>query len=137
MKSPTNTTDIRNDAAGSGYYHAPRGSRRHNGVDLSCVPEQAILAPFTGRIVREAYPYASDLKWRGCVMESDDITIKMFYMKLNYNIIQQLRNGPVPVVQGEQIGLAQDITKKYPGQGMKPHIHFQVDEINPLLVGLI
>lgn len=126
--SPTKSDKIRNDSAGSGYFGAPRGGRLHDGVDFTCVQGQDVYSPITGTLVREAYPYAGDLRWSGCLIVGPDITIKMFYMRPDRGLIGK------EVQQGQVIGTAQGISNKYAGQGMTDHIHFQVDKINPLLL---
>ncbi|CAD5111521.1 DgyrCDS825 [Dimorphilus gyrociliatus] len=45
------------DGNGCGHYGAPRGSRRHNGIDLRCEADSDIYAPFPGTIVRRSRPY--------------------------------------------------------------------------------
>ncbi len=63
----SNLAQIRKDIAGDGHYGASRsnGTRKHAGVDLEVSPGQIINAPFKAKIIREAYPYASDfeLSW--------------------------------------------------------------------------
>ncbi len=44
ITSPTGL-GIRNDPAGSGHYGAPRGRRKHNGLDFLCVPGQTVVCP--------------------------------------------------------------------------------------------
>ena len=123
--SPTGKLDIRQDSAGSGSFHAPRGGRLHEGVDFVCTAGQEIYAPISGKIKRVAYPYASDLRWTGCVIESLNVKIMMFYMKLARNMVGK------NVARGDIIGKAQAISNKYPDSGMIDHVHMQVEWINP------
>lgn len=128
MISPTGR-GIRRDQAGDGSYGSSRGSRRHVGLDFLCDVDQAVVAPISGVIVRIANPYAdSDLS--GLVIRGEQATIKMFYFLPATGIVG------TQVRQGQPIGTAQDVTLKYPGQGMLPHIHLQVDQVDPeLLLG--
>lgn len=133
LLSPTGDWLVRNDGAGIGTYGAPRGNRLHNGVDLVCVPGAAIYSPIDGIIVREAYPYAGDLKWSGCLISGTQMEVKMFYMRLAHHIRKAF---PYSVSAGEEIGWAQDITKKYPNEpNMTPHVHLELkamQRVNPM-----
>jgi len=119
---------IRNDAIGSGYFHARRGSRRHDGCDFA-LPQgigQQIVAPITGLFKRTAYPYTNDTKIRGGIFVNGDIKLEMFY----FDPIQELIGKSVTM--GEVVGVAQDLGKKHPG--IESHIHLGIIEINPLIL---
>lgn len=119
MISPTGSNEIRVDAHGDGNYKTPRGDgRTHNGLDLVCVPGQSIVAPISGKIVREAYPYAGDLRWSGCLIVNRDEEVKMFYMRLLRGMVGR------EVDEGDEIGWAQNIANKYTPD-MIPHIHLE------------
>lgn len=118
---------IRSDPAGDGHYGAPRGGRTHEGLDFICKPGQEVIAPFTGYIDRIAYPYGDDLRWSGCVFTNEHLTVMMFYMKPDRKAIRE----EITIEEGSRIGIAQDITKKYPNRGMLPHIHLQIESIDP------
>jgi hypothetical protein len=115
---------IRVDSEGDGHHGAPRGSRRHKGVDFECCPNQKVLMPITGRIARLSYPYANDLYWKGVLIYTQRMQIKLWYFQ------------PMPgrvgnhFQAGDIIGHAQDISKKYPG--MDPHVHLRVVNPDPL-----
>lgn len=126
MISPTGK-GIRNDAKGLGHYGAPRGKKKHKGVDYLCATGQPVLSPISGKIERIAYPYA-DKSYSGIVIRGRHISIKMFYLK------------PMPmigeiVLAGELVGYAQDISKKKKSYlGMLPHIHLEIESIDPELL---
>lgn len=125
------------DDYGSGYFGAPRGKRVHKGVDFICAPGQDILAPISGQIVREAFPYANDLSYRGCLIVSGLAQVKMFYMTLHHTILQRLkRHELVEVEQGTSIGKAQNIANKYKDadKTMTPHVHLELKITQPTLV---
>lgn len=121
------------DPAGSGEYGAPRSKLvdgkkveyTHKGVDYKCQPGSPVLSPVTGVITRLGYPYANDLTWRYI-----EITEK--YMATRYRIFYIVPNGALSV--GDQvkkddiIGVAQDITKRYPDSNMTPHIHYEIKD---------
>lgn len=117
---------IRCDTEGQGYYGAPRGNRKHKGVDFECVPGQPVFSPIDGKVIRQAYPYSSDRKYNGLLIENPSISIKIFYIapfkvKIGHN-----------VKAGDKIGIAQDISEKYSDK-MKPHIHLQIDSVDPMI----
>ena len=113
---------VRSDSMGDGHYLAPRGSRKHYGVDYVVVPGENILMPFPGEMLREARPYAdSDLS--GCVLQGTHCCLKIFYLKPFLHLVgRKLPAGTV-------IGLADDVRRKY-GSRMVPHIHCQVEHFN-------
>ena len=122
---------IRDDSHGSGFYGASRGTYDHKGIDLTLLfgPGQDIFAPITGRFDRIAYPYPDDTETMGGVFSNRDIAIKMFYFKPDESLLRRR------VTMGQVVGVAQDISLKYPG--MTPHVHLQVGdegEINPLIL---
>ncbi len=119
---------IRNDPKGGGYWRSSRGAKLHKGIDLT-IPGgvgSAVRSPITGVLERVAYPYADDTRFEGAVFVNGDIMVKAFYFYPAQNLIQQ------KVTMGEVCGIAQDISIKY--VGMTPHIHIQVDRINPLIL---
>jgi len=125
LKSPTGLGIRGVDNWGNGCFKAPRGDHVHRGVDFICKPGQEVVAPITGVIKREARPYAKGV-YSGCLIVSLDMDIKMFYFALDKSLIgKQVQKGAV-------IGYAQDISEKgYPG--MTPHIHLEIDLIDPEL----
>ena len=116
---------IRNDSKGLGHHGAPRGHRRHDGIDLICKPGQSILMPVDGILVRESLPYKDDLRWRGVYIVNPRIEIKMWYFIPGYVIGKERKAGSV-------IGAAQDIGEKY--EGVTPHIHLRICKIDPMLL---
>ena len=123
---------IRNDKAGFGYYGAPRSKTvdgktvryTHEGVDYICTPGQLVCMPCTGRIVRLAYPY-SDKSYGGVLIEAKRAMLKVFYVEPYDGIVG--RTFKI----GDPIGIAQDVSKRYPGQGVTPHVHVQIDRCDP------
>jgi murein DD-endopeptidase MepM/ murein hydrolase activator NlpD len=126
---------IRADRGGDGRYGAPRSKIKngetyrytHNGVDLICDPGQEIMAPFDGMMTRIARPYVAT-EYSGCVFRGDEATIRMFYFTPKEDLIGK------KVKRGDVIGIAQDISKLYEGQGVTPHIHLEVEKCDPMLL---
>lgn len=119
------------DDFGSGLFNAPRGKEKHNGVDYICEPGQVIISPVDGTIIRKAFPY-TDKEFSGVLLENDSIILKMFYFIPDKKIIGS------KVKQGERIGIAQDISKLYNDKKKKmiPHIHLQIEGIDPTVLML-
>ena len=125
MISPTGK-GIRSDPKGDGRYGAPRGKSKHKGVDYLCEPDQSVYSPISGIIIRMAYPYINK-SYSGVVIEGKHLTVKMFYFEPLPDFIGS------EVDQGQVIGFAQDISQKYGGLPMKPHIHLEIVKIDPAL----
>lgn len=114
-----------NDKWGSGAFGASRGSRPHLGVDLIVEPGAYVYAPFDMKIERISHPY-SNSPYLG--------------IAFSYNRSGNTYDGrawyfnPLPSVigrnvsQGEVIGVAQDLTNRYPG--ITNHIHLQLQGNN-------
>jgi hypothetical protein len=111
---------VRMDEAGSGRFRAMRGERLHRGVDFLCTPGQKIVSPINGRIIRIAYPYSGDRNYKGVVIGDGNFQVKMFYLDPYRDLIGRV------VLAGKEIGIAQDISQRYEGTGMEPHIHCQL-----------
>ena len=113
---------IRSDNWGSGFFGSPRGSRIHEGVDFVVEKGQNVYAPEAIKVVRVAYPYASDLAWKGLLFIGLDtgFSYKVFYFAPILDLI-----GTV-VSKGTLIGHAQSINDKYNTKEMIPHIHVEM-----------
>ena len=93
---------------GSGLFKASRdgGTRYHGGIDFLGSPGQDIVAPCDGKVIRIAYPYANDLEWKGVLIIGKFYSVKIFYLDPLPGIIGK------EVMQGESIGIMQDIREK-------------------------
>ena len=128
MISPTGQGMRKADKWGKGCYRASRGKgmRLHKGADYVCEPGQDVVSPITGVIMREARPYG-DPEWvyrySGLVIYNDYCSLKLFYLEPIRHLIG------TKVRMGDKVGVAQDISERY--EGMIPHIHLQMDSVNP------
>lgn len=129
--SPTGKSIRLMDDFGSGLFNAPRGKEKHNGIDYICEPGQVIISPVDGTVIRKAFPYPNK-EYAGVLLENDSIILKMFYFIPDKKIIGS------KVKQGERIGIAQDISKLYNDKKKKmiPHIHLQIEGIDPTVLML-
>lgn len=120
----TNPTglEIRFDALGDGTFNAPRGKRKHKGLDVLCQPTQGVKCPETAILIREGFVYREDRRFKLAYLESDNYSVKLMYCVPISSLIGK------EVLRGQVIGVAQDITfkKDYKKRGMKPHIHIEV-----------
>ena len=119
---------IRNDRGGSGHFGAPRKKEidgrivryRHRGTDYVCIPGQEIWMPFTAVIIRFKNPYEG---FHGILFRGKGIVGTLFYVDVTQELIGR------EMKEGEIIGKAEDISKRY--DLVTPHVHFQIDKIDP------
>ena len=114
---------IRSDSGGDGHFGASRGDRKHNGLDFLCEPGQVIRAAISGKLTRSR-PYYNDVEYVGCGIWGKGYMVKMWYFVPYEDLIHD------QVKAGQEIGIAQDISKKY-GGGMLPHIHLGLWSLEP------
>ncbi len=119
---PCSTSEIRGtDCHGSGAYLAPRGSRKHNGIDLICQGGTEILSCCDGVISRCAGRVYSDpekMEWKYVeVTDNSGIRVRYMYVKSwDIELGQKVKKG-------DWIGVAQGIETCY--DGMIVHIQFE------------
>lgn len=111
---------IRSDSAGDGRFGARRGSRTHRGVDYVCKPGELVYSPVSGVVSKLGFPYGDDLRWRYVEIRDDDKNRhRLFYCRpavVKHQIVSK----------GEVVAEADDVTERYPNQGMTPHIHYEL-----------
>lgn len=124
---------ICNDPRGSGYFRARRKHKDssiyyHKGVDflLPSGPGQNIISPVSGVLSRIVQVYIDTKEYTGWEIKNDDICIKLFYVIPTHSM------SGIVAHQGEVIGTAQDISKRYPGKF--PHVHMEIVWCSPLLL---
>ena len=130
MINPTGG-NVRRDAHGLGYFGAPRKKiengrvkrYRHRGRDYVCIPGQEVYIPFTAIPIRRKNPCEG---YHGVIFRGRGIVGTLFYVQIEDSIIN------VELKEGDVIGFAEDMSKKY--AGVIPHVHFQIDKIDPELL---
>lgn len=107
------------DARGSGAWDAPRGRRKHKGLDWETAPWGLVHAPMDGLVVREAKPYRQpkgDIN-TGLLLEGtgawEGWSLKLFYCSALV-IGAQVRAR-------EPIAVARPMREEY--AGITPHVH--------------
>lgn len=112
---------IRRDAAGDGRYGATRKGHTHEGLDLIATPGETVLAPFDGYYLRDGRPYANDARYSEAVFRGQGKEVRLMYVQATY-----LMQPGTAFSKGDVIGTAQDVSQRYPGSGMLPHVHVEV-----------
>lgn len=106
------------DVHGSGYFHAPRGNRLHNGIDYSVIANSVVLSPVSGVVTKLGYPYADDLSFRYVqITDLEGYKWRLFYIDPSVSV------GEVVTIVSK-IGVVQDLDERYPG--ITPHVHLEI-----------
>lgn len=113
IKPVLRTTDMH----GQGHYHASRGNRLHQGVDVAVWPNSQVCAIKRGTVIKLGYPYADDLSYRYVRIQEGTSEVDYFYVEPMVNVGDEIESGDV-------IGTVQDLEKRY--AGITPHIHVQI-----------
>lgn len=116
----------RYDSEGNGDYQAPRGSRKHVGRDYLATPGQSVVSPISGTVVRFPFPYDDTREYMGIIIQGEKIAVRLYYVSPSKNIGDK-------VAAGDVIGTAQDVRKRY-GDLMQPHVHFEIESMDPALL---
>jgi len=107
----------KSDKWGQGHFGAPRGDRKHNGIDYACLEGSEILSPVDGQVTKHGYPYADDLSFRYVQITNGERKHRIFYVDPILPIGRIIKEGDV-------IGTAQDLEQRYPE--ITPHIHYEI-----------
>jgi peptidoglycan LD-endopeptidase LytH len=109
------------DAFGSGRFGAIRdaGKRRHHGVDYVATPGAAVVAPLSGKVTRIGFAYSGPegLQYVEIVNPETHLTARVLYLA------PTVAEGDL-VSAGDAIGIAQDLTGRYPG--ITNHVHVEM-----------
>jgi len=122
---------IRNDSRGAGYYGVRRTKTvdghqieyRHDGTDYEAEVGQEVVMPFTALVEREAKPCVG---YSGVYLVGRRCKAKLFYVQPDPCLIGTTVNI------GHRVGVAQDISRKYPG--VTPHVHLRITSLDPELI---
>lgn len=110
-----------NDSAGNGAFNAPRvNGRKHLGEDICVVPYSALCSITSGVVTKINTLYSGDDYYQYV-----EITPSEFYAIRYCYVTPSVAVGQI-IKAGDILGVTQDITARYPNQGMKPHIHIEV-----------
>lgn len=122
LKKLTHNFKLRGlDQYGDGSFGAPRGERKHMGIDVSGIPGQDIYAPEDLEFKRYTTPYRNDAHYTGGLYRHKEGFMKLFYM--------QPKTMKKYFKKGEKIGTFQNISAKY-GSDMTNHIHVEMYDLD-------
>jgi len=108
------------DETGNGWYGANRGRRKHKGLDLVSIPNEAVFSPIHGIITKIGYPYAKALQFRYIEITGPIYRVWLMYVLPNDSIKKGQK-----IFIGDKVGTAQNIAE-YHHPEMQNHIHLQV-----------
>jgi murein DD-endopeptidase MepM/ murein hydrolase activator NlpD len=107
---------LRNDSQGLGHFGAPRGSRKHQGIDIIAQANTLVTAPISGQI-RRVTVYSNTPAWKGISIKNQNVEIKLFY-------VDPIGALPASINRGEVVGTMQNRASNSPG--MVNHLHIEV-----------
>jgi murein DD-endopeptidase MepM/ murein hydrolase activator NlpD len=110
---------IRNDNAGYGTYEAPRGKRKHAGIDYVGKVGDPVFATIGG---------AAELIDDGVRITTRRGADNTQYSVRMLHFTPSIRHGS-QVKEGQIIGTLNDLADQYKKPAMKPHAHLEVYEI--------
>lgn len=119
IKPPARDTDKH----GSGAYGAPRGKRKHRGVDLACYPESIICSIRPGTVTKIGYPYSPQKHPDRAHLRYVQVTDPAGF-ELRYFYVEPAVELDAIIENGQALGLSQQLSSLFPG--MTDHIHFEV-----------
>ena len=110
------------DSYGSGAYGAPRGTRKHKGLDIVPLDGSSVRSPISGTVTRYGVPYATNngnlqlLEIEGTGNDKGT-TVKLMYMSPSVPVGTNVRRG-------ELVGYMESLQFRY--AGITDHIHLEV-----------
>lgn len=114
---------IRSDPEGDGAFAAPRGAKRHKGVDYEFEEGQEVLSPVDGIVTRLGWAYKND------IYRLIEILSHKGYLLWRFLYVKPEVHAGQHVKLDQTIGTAQAVSNRY-GTEMKDHVHVEIN-INP------
>jgi len=112
------------DRWGSGYFGAPRGDHKHNGVDFAVDKGSAVCALRAGRVSKIGFPYNPADKHKGHLRY---VEITVGELRFRYFYIHPIVEKNQTVDVDQPIGIAQGLRTIYPG--ITDHVHLEIMNI--------
>ena len=113
---------MRNDSQGLGHYGAPRGTRKHRGVDFEILPHRGFKLPFDVKIKRKGLVKVGQ-PFNLLELAPTGVFQNVIKFKFMYSDLLNVPVGSI-VPKDEIIGRTQDVAKFY-GGSMKNHLHVE------------
>lgn len=116
------------DKFGSGAYNAPRGSRKHKGLDFACYPGSLVVSLSSGVVTKIGYPYKGDFNLRHIeITDPGGLLLRYLYVS------PLVDEGDMVTAWQTILGSAQSLQYRY--SGITGHVHFDIKKngeyINP------
>lgn len=118
------------DGGGNGSFGASRGTRTHKGLDVLAKKGDIVKAPFDCVINRLGFVYSGDYNYKLIEVTGTNV-YKDYKCKIMYSVTN-FSPSKKEFKQGEKIGVAQDIAKKY--TSVKNHLHYEIYNPKGVLV---
>lgn len=122
------------DKHGCGHYQAPRGKRKHKGVDIACVKNTKVLSPVEGVVTKIGKPYYIKIKDTFTAAERDKAQKKnaLDYVEVTdgnslrhrFFYVGRFVSTGQRVHIGTELGIAQGVADIYPG--ITEHFHYEI-----------
>jgi hypothetical protein len=105
------------DDQGCGHYYASRGSRKHMGVDMACLPGTQVGSPVKGQVTKIGWPYAGEPDIRYVQVVAEGYQFRVFYVEPSVAVGDW-------VELNESIGTSQQLESMT--RGGTQHVHFEI-----------
>lgn len=109
------------DQYGSGAWGAPRGGRKHRGIDLACCKDAQVYAPISGTVTKLGYPYGAEAKRH---LRYVEVTDSEGHRHRVMYVLPVVKLGDSVDKDVTEIGIAQGLTDVYPG--IRDHVHYEI-----------
>jgi murein DD-endopeptidase MepM/ murein hydrolase activator NlpD len=125
----------KSDNHGQGHFLAPRGKKKHKGIDIICDKGDYVLSISKGEVTKIGYPYSQSVaseNWPANKIEKFNRKKALRYVqvtdedgfKVRYFYVSPVVHIGSIVDTDQVLGNAQELGKIY--QGITGHIHFEV-----------
>ena len=112
------------DDYGSGAFGAPRGKKKHRGIDLAAANGSGLKSPIDGVVSKWGFPYADTTEFRYIqVTDMEGLKHRFFYC------MPLLEKGTI-IKKGDVIARVQNIAGHYSEKRMVNHLHYEVKTPN-------
>jgi RHS repeat-associated protein len=121
--SPTGSLTIRNDKVGLGSFKAPRGAKKHAGVDLAAPAGTSVIAPISGSVEYLQEGGEKIIRVTG-KEEGETLTTRLLHVEFSDKLVGKIK----PAKEGEALEgvTVQDLSKHPRYKGADPHVHLEV-----------
>jgi murein DD-endopeptidase MepM/ murein hydrolase activator NlpD len=107
------------DSQGQGHWQAPRGRRKHEGVDVEFTPGEEVVSVVSGVVTKIGWPYADPNKSN---LRYVEVTNMGYRYRLMY--VDPLVQVGDKVSTTSVVGKSQDLGVYY--KGITEHVHVEV-----------